>query len=177
MPQSEIVNESAFFASHHPDTGASYSVFVALHMNADVSRVLHALAIPEYMEAWMQVPGADRVECNPDRRSFDRFRMDLFVSGAHCESIHGSCFLSKPNRITYIFERDRGSQTSRSLVEIRLWNHAGGCTLRLSEIGLASDDERQWHEKMWQRSFRKLRGLLEGTAGTWMEVAAERSPD
>ena len=38
-------------------------IFAAIRIDAEVRRVLHALAEPEYMESWMQIPGSDRVEC------------------------------------------------------------------------------------------------------------------
>lgn len=161
MSQSAI---ESFAAVDNAVQLAPAEIFASIELRADVSRILHALAIPEYMEAWLHPPDAERIECHADGRSFDRFRLVSIAGGLRRESIRGACLLSKPNKITYVLERDGGAGPGRSLVEIRLWSHADGCTLRLAQSGLVTGEEREWHEKMWQQSFRKLRGLLEGTA-------------
>jgi len=164
MSQTAILNEDIPSAANRSAFLSPVEIFASVQLKADVGRVLHALAIPEYMEVWLQPPGADRIECYSDGRSFDRFRVDLISGGLRKESIQGACLLSKPNRITYSLERGGPPAARRSLVEIRLWSHAEGCTLKLAQSGLAAGGEREWHEKMWQQSLRKLRGLLEGTA-------------
>src|ERR1700722_10190214 len=79
-------------------TVSSFEVFASVEIEAEVQRILYALSTPEYMEAWLQLPGAERVECHSERRSFDRFRIDLFSSNTKLPCIYGSCLLSKPNR-------------------------------------------------------------------------------
>ena len=139
----------------HPD------IFASTQIRAESSRVLQALSIPEYMEAWMQPPGIDRVEIHPDGRSFDRFTIALFSCSARLGSICGSCHLLKPNKITYVWERD--CSAGRSLVEIWLWSYLGHCSLKLRHGQFTSRAEHDWHSSMWTCSFRRLRVLLEGT--------------
>jgi len=134
----------------------------SVHIQAEVRRVLYALATPEYMEAWLQLPDVDRVECYTERRSFDRFRIDLLSFGERQQSIYGSCFLSKPNRITYLWELDRTGGRARSKVEIHLLGGPDRCILKLRHSGFSSQDEREWHSTMWRRSLVKLCRLIEG---------------
>jgi uncharacterized protein YndB with AHSA1/START domain len=143
----------------------SLDILVSVEIEAEVRRILYALATPEYMEAWLQLPEADRIECHPDRRSFDKFRIDLFSSGTPRGSIHASCFLSKPNKITYLWEMDQSGSGARSIVEFRLWNHLSKCTLSLRHFGSCDPEERERHSTMWHRSLNTLRGLIEGTGG------------
>lgn len=145
-------------ASHLMTLGVSDSV----HIQAEVQRVLYALATPEYMEAWLQLPEVDRVECHSERRSFDRFRIDLLSSGKPQQSIYGSCLLSKPNRITYLWERNHAGSHAKSVVEIQLLGGPTRCILKLKHSGFSSQDEQEWYSTMWRRSLLKLRSLVEG---------------
>jgi hypothetical protein len=134
----------------------------SVHIQADIQRVLYALATPEYMEAWLQLPEVDRVECYSERRSFDKFRIDLLSSGKRQQSIYGSCLLSKPNRITYVWERDLAGRLARSMVEIHLLGGPTRCILKLKHSRFSSQDEREWHYAVWRRSLDRLCKLVEG---------------
>jgi hypothetical protein len=118
--------------------------------------------MPEYLEAWLEAPDTDRIECHAERESFDRFRIDLFSSGARRRSIHGSCLLSKPDKITYLWDRERAGSGARSVVEIRLCGGLATCALKLRHSGFRNQAESQWHFAMWRRSLDKLCGLMEG---------------
>jgi uncharacterized protein YndB with AHSA1/START domain len=137
-------------------------VSVSVQIEAEPSRVLYALAIPEYMEAWLQFPEVERIECQPELRSFDRFRIDLTSSGGRRRTILGSCLLTKPNRITYLWERDLADGRPRSMVEMRLLGGPIQCTLKLRHTGFRDQDEREWHSRMWPCSLRNLCKLMEG---------------
>lgn len=141
----------------------SFEVSASLQIGAELNRVLYALAIPEYMEAWLQFPEVERVECRPELRSFDRFRIDLICSDGRQQIIYGSCLLSKPNRITYLWERDKADDRPRSIVEMRLLgSDASRCTLTLRHNGFCNQDEREWHSRLWRCSLKNLCRLMEG---------------
>jgi hypothetical protein len=140
----------------------SLAVSDSVHIQAEVQRILYALATPEYMEAWLELPEVERVECHSEQRSFDRFRIDLLASGKRRQSIYGSCLLSKPNRVTYLWERDHEGNPARSLVEIHLLGGPTMCVLKLKHSGFASRDERDWHSAMWRGSLVKLCRVIEG---------------
>ena len=142
----------------------SEQVFASVQIEAEIPRVLHALAVPEFMEAWMQLPDSDRIECYPDGATFDRFRIDMFRAGELRGKVSGSCLLSKPNRVTYLWEMTHPKVRSRSMAEIRLWRQQGRCLLKVCHSGLATEGERDWHERMWRGSLSRLCGLMEGSA-------------
>ena len=139
----------------------SLDIFASVEIQAEVQRILYALSTPEYMEAWLQLPGADRVECHSEQRSFDRFRIDMFSSNTMIPSVYVSCLLSKPNRVNYHWEKNSVGLRSRSLAEINLLGGPNRCTLKLRHRGLPSDEDREWHSTMWQLSLNKLRVLME----------------
>ena len=137
-------------------------IFASAQMEAEFPRVLHALTVPEYMEAWIQAPDTERIECRSDPRSFDRFRVHLFGADGQRQTIHGSCLLTKPNRITYVWNNSSAEEIP-SLVETRLWSHPNRCTLRLRHSGVTRPDDQEWYSRMWRDSLVKLRALMEGT--------------
>jgi hypothetical protein len=136
-------------------------IFASVQIEAEVRRILFALATPEYMEAWLQLPDTERVECQSERRSFDRFRIDLFSSEKKKQSIYGSCLLSKPNRVTYLWDMDQMGIRARSVVEILILGGPNRCTVKLKHRGLTIHDDREWQSTMWHRSLAKLRTLME----------------
>lgn len=159
-----------------PGSPSDSEIFESTQMKAEVPRVLHALAVPEYMEAWIQVPETERIECRSDPRSFDRFCIDLFSGGRICGSIRGSCLLTKPNRITYLWERS-SAEGRRSLVEIRLWAYPARCILSLRHSGLTALEEMEWYSRMWRDSLHKLCALMDGTGArsTYSMASAPRT--
>jgi uncharacterized protein YndB with AHSA1/START domain len=137
-------------------------ILASVSIDAEVRRVLYALATPEYLEAWLEMPEMERIECHPDCRAFDKFRIDLFSSGRRSGSIYASCHLSKPNRITYLWQEDESRAGDRSVVEMRLWAGRSKCSLSLRHSGFRNPQQREWHSAIWDRSLHKLRILIEG---------------
>jgi uncharacterized protein YndB with AHSA1/START domain len=141
---------------------AQLNISASVQIKAEVSRVLFALAIPEYMEAWLRFPEIDRIECHAELRSFDRFRIDMYGSGCIRRSLYGSCLLSKSNRITYLWEREPAGDRPKSTVEIRLWGGPESCTVNLRHTGFWNQTEAEWHSEMWSCSLENLCRLMEG---------------
>ena len=119
-------------------------IMASIQIEAEVRRILYALATPEYMEAWLHPPGVERVDCHPERRSYDKFRIDMICAGKRSGSIYGACLLSRPNRVTYFLESDRGSGLAKSLVEVYLYGSVNRCILKLKHSGLSSQMDREW---------------------------------
>ena len=167
MPESllRVVAQAPKPAPVHRDILASTRIV------AESARVLQALSVPEYMEAWMRPPGADRVEIYPDQRCCDRFTIALFSRGVRLGSIFASHRRLGPNSLTYLWEKD--ARSGRSMVEINLWNHPGDCALKLRHRGILTRGERRWHLLMWGYSLPRLRALLEG-GGRPERVLAEK---
>jgi hypothetical protein len=137
-----------------------FDIFGGTRIEADTRRVLYALTMPEYLEAWLRFPDINRIECLPEQRSYDRFRIDLYSSTSREGCIHGSCLLSMPNRVTYLWERRDVAMRFKSIAEIWLLAGDRHCTLRLRHSGLESAEEREWHLSMWRLSLEKLCAIL-----------------
>jgi hypothetical protein len=126
-----------------------------------VQRLLYALSTPEYIEAWLTFPTVERIECHSEQRSFDRFRIDPFSLGKKLPSIYGSCLLSKPNRVTYLWDTGSLRRDSHSVVEILVLGGPAKYNLKLRHSGLADEDQRERYSLMWQASLDRFRTLIQ----------------
>jgi len=140
----------------------SVNFVASVEVEADIRRVLYAVSIPEYIEAWLKVPGIDRVEFHPLNRSFDKFQIDLYSFDRFQGTIYASCFLSKPNKFTFRWRTDSTGNGAESIVEIQLCKRLTMCVVNLRHSGLCGSEGREWHFTMWQRSLERLRRLVEG---------------
>src|SRR5260221_14202338 len=82
-------------------------VHASVLIEAEFRRILYALTMPEYMEAWLRFPGSEKVECRAETRSVSNFRIHVESAAALPRTIYGSCFFSRPNTITYLWDRTR----------------------------------------------------------------------
>lgn len=146
-----------------PLSAATPVVYDSVDIPAEPGRALFALTIPEYIEAWLTLPGADRVECHMENRSYDRFRIEIYSLGSVRQSILGSCLLSKPNRITYLWDRDRVSGKAGSIVEMELLSDRNRSRLKLKHGAFSSRAEAQFYSTVWRSSLLNLRRMF--TAG------------
>jgi uncharacterized protein YndB with AHSA1/START domain len=135
-------------------------VVISIEIAADWRRVFHAITLPEYIEAWLQVPDVDRIECHPEWRSLTRFRIDPFPVNMPRRSIYGSCSLSRSDTIIYQWKGTHVDHRIQSKVEIRFNGGPQQCTLHLRHSGLVNEEERDWHSVLWERSFHTLRRVI-----------------
>jgi uncharacterized protein YndB with AHSA1/START domain len=132
------------------------AVSLSLRIAADRRRVIHALSIPEYMEAWLRAPDPGDLLFVFDPENHERFRICLYrAEGLHA-SIHGSSRVVDANRVTYIWKTTSRGRTTETLVEMQLAGGSRGCALRLKHSGLRDKAERAWHHSMWHRSLERL---------------------
>jgi hypothetical protein len=162
MPDAALEYQDSTARDIELSVSTSLDILASVEIRADVRRVLYAVATLEYMEAWLQVPGVERIECHAERRSFDKFRIDLFVCDTLQGSIDAACLLSEPNKVTYLWHESGAGYHSRSIVDMRLSSGHETSTLKLRHVGSRSSKERECHSAIWHSSLNILRGLLEG---------------
>ena len=138
------------------------AVALSFKIKADSRRVLYALSIPEYMEAWLRAPDREELLFVSDLAEQDNFRLYLYRARALQTTIHGSSRVLNTNQINYVWKTKSPVGTTRTLVDIRIAGSARGCTLHLKHSGLHNMAERVWHRRMWCQSMERL-SLLIGT--------------
>jgi uncharacterized protein YndB with AHSA1/START domain len=142
-------------------THATWDVRASVAIHAEWRRILNALTVPEFMDVWLTMPGIERLECNPEQWSSGGFRIDAFVAGRPQRSIYGSCFRSRPDEISYLWEKAHSRSGANSLVTMRLRGGPRKCSVHLKHHGLCNQKERDWYSSMWQISLDKLRRVME----------------
>jgi hypothetical protein len=138
-------------------------VHTSVLIEAEYRRILYALTMPEYMEAWLRIPGAERIECRAEPRSVHNFRIHLSTTSTLPQIIYGSCFFSRPNTITYLWERTRMGSIAKSIVRMQLRGGTKVCSLQLSHSGACARKQHDSYRMMWCDSLNALRTLMEST--------------
>jgi uncharacterized protein YndB with AHSA1/START domain len=134
---------------------------VSVAIQAEWPRILNALTVPEFMDLWLTMPGIERLECRPEENSSGEFRIDGFVAGAAHKTIYGSCIRTRPDEISYLWERARSGSSAKSVVKMRLRSGPRRCSLHLIHRGFWYQKEYEWYSLMWHESLNKLRRLME----------------
>jgi uncharacterized protein YndB with AHSA1/START domain len=140
---------------------ASSDVRVSVSIQAEWYRIFNALAVPEYMDAWLTMSGIERLECRPEQGHADSFRIDFLIAGVPPKTVFGTCIRTRPDEISYLWEKTLSDSTARSLVKMRLRRGPRRCSLHLIHHDLWDQKECEWYSVMWQRSLDKLRMLME----------------
>lgn len=136
-------------------------VAVSVEIEAESRRVLYALTIPEYMEAWLQMPDTENLlQCHSTSRAPNSFLIDLYSAKARRARIKGSCLRLDPDRVIYLWRNTCTGSTGETMVDIHLKNGPGQCTINLNHRGFCDMEESLWHSQMWHRSLDKLGRLM-----------------
>lgn len=154
-------------------------VAVSVEVKAESRRVLYALTIPEYMEAWLQMPDSEKLECSADSKAPNSFHIDLYSSEAlhtlHAR-IEGFCLLLNPDRVIYLWKNTCAGSTTESMVGIALKSGLGHCSVHLKHSGFCNMEESAWHSRMWLLSLDNLCRLMAKMNGSAL-IGTRRDTD
>jgi hypothetical protein len=157
--QDGVGSTEAMFESEEP---ATLDVVVGVKIEAECWRVYSACSIPEYMEAWLDVPEGTTIDFCNDLGSQNRISVTLRLS-YESKRIYSSRLRTKPDRITFLWKSVEPNSVNTSVVEILLKGGPRRCTLRLRHGGLRNWDEKDLYSKMWLQSLMKLQSLMRST--------------
>ena len=131
-------------------------IALAFRIEADSSRVLSALSMPEYIEAWMQAPDAEELQFIFHPITKEMFRIDLYRAEVLQASIHSTCRVVSASQVRYLWNSTSRAGSTETLVDIQLRSGSGGCILGLKHNGFKSATELAWCSKMWHQSLERL---------------------
>jgi uncharacterized protein YndB with AHSA1/START domain len=140
------------------------TVTLSMRVASDRRRVLHALSIPEYMEAWLQLPHPDEFLPVFDVVKRESFRIRLYHAKGLHGSIYGSSQVVDENRVAYLWRTAYRTRTTETLVNIRVAGGSRGCTVRLEHSGFRDKADSTWHSGLWHGSMAKLSRLIQTNA-------------
>jgi hypothetical protein len=135
-------------------------VALSFKIEAETSRVLYALSIPEYIEAWLQAPDIADLQFVFNLVAQETFRIDLYRADAFQASVHGSCCVVGTNQVRYVWQTTSTAGTIETLVDMQLLCASDGCILGLKHSGFKDTVEREWCCSMWYQSMEKLCRLM-----------------
>ncbi len=141
---------------HHPHP----SIFKTVNVNADAHRVSRALTEPEYLEAWISIPGAAPGSFTRATSQDNGYRLDYYSAhySGHSSAltIKGSFHFCHLRKIRLFWRKTSNDSSVDSIVDFRLRGNFGSSVVELRHTAFASADEYAWHEALWGRSLQKL---------------------
>lgn len=140
-------------------SGGFHSLSLEMSIEADVRRLFHALTVPEYLEAWLSLPGV-RPGCTTTAARQD----DEFTIGHTCEGrpsilIFGSYRVCRRRNVSFSWRVEGDICVPQTEVEIRLRGEFERTSLQLQHSGFASRHDHGWHSALWTASLGKLASL------------------
>ena len=135
-------------------------IALAFRVEADISRVLYALSMPEYIEAWLQAPDAEELQFIFNPTTHETLRIDLDRAEVIQASIHSTCRVVTANQVRYTWKTSSLTGTTETLVDMQLRGSSGGCILGLKHSGFKGTAEQAWCSKMWHQSLERLCRLM-----------------
>jgi hypothetical protein len=136
------------------------NVALVFRIEAASSRVMYALSMPEYIEAWLQAPDTEGLHFLFNPVTQDAFRIDLYCAETLQTSIYSSCRVVSINQVRYIWKTAYSTGTAETVVDIRLRDSSGGCILGLKHSGFRDTIDSAWYFTMWNQSLQRLSRLM-----------------
>jgi hypothetical protein len=148
------ISSSDELSGQTPET--NWTIDLAIDVDADTRRIFQALTVPEYLEAWIDMP--DQAEGSRVVASMETngYRLDHY-SGDHATvHITGSYLFCHQRKLRLFWRKICPHSSTESLVDFRLRGNFGSSILELRHSALGSADEFYWHRRLWQGSLEKL---------------------
>jgi uncharacterized protein YndB with AHSA1/START domain len=152
------------------------SARLEVSIHADIRRLFHALTDPEYLEAWITLPGC-RPGCSIVAGKYDRdFLIEHFCDGRQSLLISGRYLVLRRRHVLFSWRVDGDLCVPDTIVEIRLCGDFERTTLTLRHSGFSTRHDSAWHRALWNNSISRLAHLY-GTPDRLQSFAGrEREP-
>jgi hypothetical protein len=137
---------------------AAWNLVTGLRIHADRQRLSQALSLPEYMETWLEIPGAAEGSVRVTRKTAE-YSIHSLISDSTPVRIHGTYRAVRSTRVVFTWRKEVAGNSAESLVRIALSGDFAYTRLTLSHMGLTSQREYQWHRELWHNSLARLSRL------------------
>jgi len=139
-----------------PDT---LSVRLEGSIQADTRRLFHALTDPEYLEAWLCLPG-QHPGCSVIAGRYDRdYLIEHFCDGRPTVLIWGRYLVLRRRHVMFSWSVDGDVCIPETHVAVALRGDFERTTLVLRHTGFASRTDSAWHRALWNTSIGRLATL------------------
>lgn len=137
-----------------------WTIAMSVDVNADARRIFHALTVPEYLEAWVAMPGRNPGATIVAARTANGYSLEARRDGRVDVSIRASYLFCHQRKMRLAWRKETEPFSQDSKVDVRLRGNFGSTILELEHSALASSDECLWHQHMWRASLERLQFLL-----------------
>ena len=139
------------------------TLLMEVSIRADIRRLFHALTVPEYLEAWMSIPG-DHSGCSTiASRINEDFLVEHSCKGKREFSIAGTYSVCRRHNLTFSWRIDGNLRMPKTEVDIRLRGDFENTRLILQQSGFTSPSDCAWHRALWSASLGKLTALYDSS--------------
>lgn len=135
-------------------------VALAFRIEAASNRVMYALTMPEYIEAWLQAPEVAETRFLFHPVTQNSFHVDLYRAETLQTSIYSWCRVVSVNQVRYTWRTISSTGAAETRVDMSVRDSSCGCILGLKHIGFRSAADSTWYLKMWNQSLGRLSRLM-----------------
>jgi hypothetical protein len=135
-------------------------VALAFRIEAASGRVLYALSMPEYIEAWLQAPSGEGLKSVFSPVTPEAFRIDLYLAQTLQASIYSACRVVSIDQVAYTWKTTSPTGITETFVDLQLRDSSDGCILGLRHRGFKNKEESAWCRRMWSQSVERLCRLM-----------------
>jgi hypothetical protein len=148
----------------YPVTSASpnedWAVFLSIGVDADARRISQALTEPEYLEAWITMPGEGGESSIVAIKNANGYRLDQYRASRVVVSFVGSFLFCHQRKMRLTWRNVACTDLPESLVDFRVRGNFGGSILELRHTALQSAGDFLWHRQLWSASLPRLASIL-----------------
>ena len=132
----------------------------SIRIKADPRRVMNALTLAEYMEAWLATPRPTEIRrCSGS--ALDTIHLELQAPLSRGMQIRLRDIEATDNHLTCSWIKSAYGLNMHSALDIRIEASPTSCALTLNHYGFTSMRECDWHASLWRQSLANLRQLME----------------
>jgi uncharacterized protein YndB with AHSA1/START domain len=144
--------------------GTPWTIEVRSAIEADVYRLYQMLTTPEYLEAWISLPGdGARSSHVVGWKETNGFRLDHYRHGTRDMIIQGEYYTCRRHKLVFTWKVTGEFRPPESVVFIRLCGNFSTTIMELYHSGCSHPAYHSWQRQMWESSICRLAGLCRGT--------------
>lgn len=144
--------------------GTPWTIEVRSVIDADVYRLYQMLTTPEYLEAWISLPGDGAHSSHVvGWKETNGFRLDHYRHGTRDMIIQAGYYTSRRHKLVLSWKVTGEFRPPESVVFIRLCGNFSTTVMELYHSGCSHPAYHSWQRQMWESSICRLAGLCRGT--------------
>ena len=137
-----------------------WAVFLSIGVDADARRISQALTEPEYLEAWIMIPGEGGESPIRATKKANGYRLDQYCAGRVIASFVGSFLFCHQRKMRLTWHNAARTDLPESLIDFRIRGNFGSSILELRHMALQSADDFFWYQQLWSASLPRLASIL-----------------